>query len=171
MSCGIKKTSVVQLWKLDVLCLPVHSGAVPGYGDGWWGVCLAKKRVVVSSCLTELMLQLSSCQTLLPQPWWDPELHLWGTQGCPWLPIPSLRDFQAPWGWYSQMHLFTFSSELLFNFCTLTWVGNIVRKGSEVVIAFSQTFVLILKLLPRILWQILLIYFYVIITSLVSSRG
>lgn len=48
MSCGIKKTPVVQ-WKLNVFCLPVHRGAVlellgvPGYGDGCWGVCTAKK--------------------------------------------------------------------------------------------------------------------------------
>lgn len=35
MSCGIKKTPVAELWKLDVFCLPVHSGAVL---DPW--VCL-----------------------------------------------------------------------------------------------------------------------------------
>lgn len=131
MSCGIKKTPFVQPWKLDVFCLPVHSGAVPP-GCAWlWGrvvgSLLSQKRGSFSphasqSCCFSC-LHAKPCSHS-PQPWWDPELHLWGTQGCPGLPMPSPRDLQAPWGWWSQMYVFIFSSELLFVFCTLTWVGN-----------------------------------------------
>lgn len=174
MSCGIKKTPVVQPWKLDVFCLSVHRGAVldllgvPGYGGGCWGVCTAKKRVVVSSCLTEWLLQSSHAKPCShnPQPWSDPAFHFWGIQGHPRLSIPSPRDLQGPWAWCSQKCLLIFSSEFLFIFCTLS-----CQKGEKVVTAFSRAFILILKLLPRILWQILLIYFCVFITSPVSSWG
>lgn len=157
MSCGIKKAPVVQSWKLDVFCLPVHIGAVLGR----LGVSAQQKRSGLLSphALQSFCFSHAKPCSHSPQPWWHPALCLWGIHRYPRLPAPSPapRDLQAPWGWWSQMYLFTFSSEFLFIFCTLTWVRNVVRKESKLVIALSGTFILILQLLPRIFRRILLI--------------